>query len=122
MPRRLIWSAIVFSTLLYGILAYATERQYTLQPFSAALRRPIVIVLYLIALAVYGTAFVVSNAMLRNAGASAGAFVAQLALFEAVTILGLVAAFIGHDWRLYLPAWMLALVGFFTRYPSDATA
>ena len=122
--RRLIWIAIVFSTLLYGVLAYATERDYTLQPLSLAMRRPVVIALYAIAIAIYAAALLTSSAMdARSSGpdgrrvSTPASFIVRLALLETVAIIGLASAIVIRDWRLYLPAWILALVGLFNSYP-----
>ena len=119
-PRRIIWFAIVFSTLLYGVLAYATERNYTLQPIARTMERPVVIGLYVIAIAVYAVALLVGRRSEASSGSSQ--FIVSLALFEAVAILGLCAAFVIHDWRLYLPSWLLALIGFVRTYPAPAPA
>lgn len=130
--RRFLWFAIVFSTLVYGILAYASQRNFTLQPVSAALRRPIVLAIYLIALAVYAAAFLAPAAIARHgaaggtprsaASASLAATAVRFALLEAVAILGLAAAFVIHDWRLYLPAWALSLAGFARSSPWSGDA
>ena len=37
----------------------------------------------------------------------------------AVPIFGLLAAFLNQDWRLYLPAWAVALIGFMREWPSE---
>ena len=111
MQQRLLWFALVFTTFLYGILAYATERNFRLQPIELMLRRPFVIVAYVIGVAL----FILAMRMTQR-------FIAQLALFDVVAIMGLLAAIVLRDWRLYLPAWGLALVGFMRVYPSEDTA
>jgi thiamine transporter ThiT len=111
MQQRLLWFALVFTTFLYGILAYATERNYRLQPIELMLRRPFVIAAYVIGLALFFLALRMSQR-----------FVVQLALLDAVAIMGLLAAMLMRDWRIYLPAWAFALVGFVRVYPSEDTA
>jgi thiamine transporter ThiT len=111
MQQRLLWFALVFTTFLYGILAYATERNYRLQPIELMLRRPFVIAAYVIALALFFLALRI-----------APRFIAQLALLDAVAVMGLLAAMLLRDWRIYLPVWGLALVGFVRVYPSEDTA
>lgn len=108
MQQRLLWFALVFTTILYGIFAYATERNYRLQPIELMLRRPFVIAAYVIGIAL----FFLSLRMAQR-------FVAQLALLDAVAIMGLVAAILMRDWRIYLPAWGLALIGFVRVYPTE---
>jgi len=111
MQQRLLWFAIVFSTFLYGVLAYATSRNFRLQPIELMLRRPFAIAAYLIALALFFLAWRMSQR-----------FIAQLAFLDTAAIMGLLAAMILRDWRLYLPAWGLALIGFVRLYPSEDTA
>ena len=111
MQQRLIWFALVFSTFLYGVLAYATERNYRLQPIELMLRRPFVIAAYVIGIALFFLALRMSQR-----------FVAQLALLDAVAIMGLLAAMLLRDWRIYLPAWGLALIGFVRVYPGEDAA
>ena len=127
MQRRIIWTAIAFSTLVYGIVAYATERNFTLQPLQLALRRPIVIVLYVVAVVIYLAALMTSGRSreglpARDTADDSTRFVVQLALFDAVAILGLCAAFVIHDWRLYLPLWLLTLIGVARAYPAETAA
>ena len=43
--------------------------------------------------------------------------VITMAIFESVAIFGLLAAFLTHDWRLYIGPWVLALVGFIRAFP-----
>jgi hypothetical protein len=107
MQQRLLWFALVFTTFLYGVLAYATSRNFRLQPIELMLRRPFMIAAYVIGVAL----FFLALRMTRH-------FIAQLALFDAVAIMGLLAAMILRDWRIYLPAWGLALVGFVRVYPT----
>jgi hypothetical protein len=45
--------------------------------------------------------------------------IVAMAMFEACAILGLVAAFMQHDWRLYVPTWIAALIGFVREFPRD---
>jgi hypothetical protein len=48
--------------------------------------------------------------------------IAALALFEACAIYGLVAAFFARDWRLFLPTWIVGLIGMLRVYPSGDSA
>jgi len=136
--RRIAWSATAFSTLLYAIVAYATERNFRLQPLELALRRPVVIFLYVLAIAFYFAAFAValpapaedravetitaSDPLASSSATAAGRarFLIRLALLDLIAIMGLLAAFALHDWRIYLPAWALAIVGFLRSSPGLA--
>ena len=112
MQQRLVWFGIVFSTLLYGIVAYATQRNFRLQPIEMMLRRPLVIITYAIAVVIFFAATAITSRTMQR-------FILQLALFEAVAVMGLLAAMLARDWRLYLPAWGLALIGFVRTFPGE---
>jgi hypothetical protein len=115
MQQRFLWFGLVFSTLLYGILAYATQRNFRLQPIEMMLRRPLVIIVYAIAVVIFFAASAITSRTMQR-------FTLQLALFDAVAIIGLLAAMLARDWRLYLPAWVLALIGFVRVFPGEVEA
>ncbi|HYH05472.1 MAG TPA: hypothetical protein VEK11_00285 [Thermoanaerobaculia bacterium] len=115
-PDKVLWSAIAFSTVLYAFIAW-TIAPNPEQSFEASARAPITMALYGAALATFVAAKLVRGAM-RNSPARVR-MVVGLAMNEACAIFGLVAAILQHDWRLYLPAWALALAGFLRYWPSD---
>lgn len=117
-PANVIWLAIVFSTFIYaGIIWFiAGNPEGTFQERLQDVR---VQLLYLIALAT----FVAANFLPRTIKAPAQTkLVVTLALFEACAIYGLVAAFLTHDWRVFVPAWVLALIGMWMARPTAEPA
>jgi hypothetical protein len=109
-----IWFAIVFSTVLY--LLIAVIRSGPLGDFETVARQPFVLGLYGAALA----AFLVGWLVVRQivSGPPQKTMVAALAVFESCAIFGLVAAFHTGDWRTYLGPWALALIGFLREWPG----
>lgn len=114
--RKILWFGIVMSTFIYAAVLYAMSKNWP-EPgsFDAALRQPMPAALYLVALMTFAMAFVIP----RFIRTSQTALVVRLALFDAVAIYGLMAAFLAQDWRLYIAPWVLALIGFMSRFPSD---
>ena len=106
--RRIIWFAIAFSTVIYAFIVYTMGQP--LRPFEESARQQLTIICYVLALVMFFLAPVVSRRLPEPARMIIG-----LALSEACAIFGVVAAFIAHDWRIYIPAWIVALIGF-TRY------
>jgi hypothetical protein len=115
MQQRFLWFGLVFSTLLYGIVAYATQRNYRLQPIEMLLRRPLVIIVYAAVVVIFFAAIAITSRTMQR-------FIVQLALLDSVAILGLLAAMLARDWRIYLPAWLLALIGFIRIFPGEVEA
>ena len=118
LQSRIIWFAIAFTTVMYAVVAYITAPAPA-QPYDAALRNPIVLILYCIALMTFAAGFIVPKTLLRNAPARTR-MILGLALFESCAIYGLVGAFIAHDWRIYLAPWAIAVIGFLTVFPGAA--
>jgi len=114
--RKIIWFGIFLSTFIYAVVLNRLSRIWP-KPgsFDEVLRQPIPAALYVIALATFAIAFVIPR-IIKHRDA---AFITSLALFEACAIYGLLAAFLTQDWRLYLAPWVLALIGFASRFPSD---
>jgi len=117
---KLIWFAIVFSTFIYAAIVY------TLAPnpegsFGDAVKQQMPMILYGVAAVTFIAALVIPN-LLQRSPARVKMIVA-LALFEACAIYGLMAAMLVKDWRLFVPTWIIALLGMWTKYPSsDVTA
>jgi hypothetical protein len=114
--QKLIWLAIFFSTIVYAGMAYMIGSAPP-QPFEQSVRDPVTLIMYLAALSAFAAGFFVPR-LLQRAPAQTRAIM-SLAIFEACAIFGLVATFITRDWRVYLPAWALAVIGFLRAWPSS---
>jgi hypothetical protein len=111
--RRIIWFALVMSVVIYVLMAWMTAQENAKQPFDDAVRQPLTLPLYGIAVVMFIIATVASKAM-KQAG-----WIAGLALYESCAVFTLVAAFIAKDWRLILPGAALALIGMMRLFPSE---
>lgn len=114
--QKIIWFAIAFSTVLYAIIAY-TLNGNPQQPFEQSVRNPITLVMYLAAISAFVAGLIVPK-LLQRAPAQTR-MIMSLAIFEACAIFGFIASFLAQDWRLYLPAWALAVMGFARVWPSE---
>lgn len=114
--EKLIWFAIVFSTVLYAAIVYTMAPNPEGTFGEAVKRNQLTLILYLVAFAEFVAAGVLPKLMRAPARTK---LVVALAMYEACAIFGLVAAMIDRDWRLYIPAWILALIGMWRVYPSD---
>jgi hypothetical protein len=112
---RIVWGAIAFSTVLYAVIAW-TIAPNPEKPFETSVRDTITMALYGAAVMAFMAAMIVPG-LLRNANARLRMIVG-LAMFETCAIFALLAVFFHHDWRLYLPGWALALIGFVRVWPS----
>ena len=116
---KLIWFALVFSTLIYAAIIY------TLYPnpqgsFDDAVKQPKTLICYGLALMEFILALVIPS-LQANRPARLRMVVA-LALFESCAIFGLIAAFLTQDWRVFVPAWIISLIGMWRVYPSNDVA
>jgi hypothetical protein len=112
---RIIWFGLFVSTFIYAGLDYMIMAPRTTKMFDESLRNQYTIVLYAMAAIVFVVAMVLSRnesrpPMLR--------MILSMALYESCAIFGLVAAFLVSDWRLYVPAWVLCLIGFARMFPA----
>jgi len=113
---RVIWAAIAFSTVIYAVILLALPASRSTASFDQNFRSQIVVILYVLV----GLQFIAATAysiVARNRPQQLR-LVVSLALYEACAIYGLVAAFINHDWRLYLAPWAVALIGFIRVFPA----
>jgi len=112
---QFIWVALVTATCIYGVVDYVVIGHLVhLQTFEQELRSPIILVLYGAAAITFLGAFALSDTRQRQI------FITRLALYESIAIYGLVAAFLTNDWRLFLPTWALAMLGFVQTLPPSA--
>jgi hypothetical protein len=112
--KKIIWFAIVIASFIYATILYYLSRQWPAPgPFEKAFENQVVLILY--GLSVLTFIFALFP---RLGNPKQNAFIVSLALFESVAIYGFMAAFLARDWRLFIGPWVLALVGFMTRWPS----
>jgi len=112
---QIIWLALVTATCIYGVIDYVVIGHLVhLQTFEQELRSTPVLALYAAAALTFLGAFALKATRRRQI------FIARLALFEAVAIYGLIAAFLTNDWRLFLPTWALSMLGFVQTLPPSA--
>jgi hypothetical protein len=114
---KVLWAAMVFSTVIYAVMAYVALGKDG-GSFEERVRQPYALALYGMALASFVAGFVVP----RSIRAPRTRMIVGLALFEACAVFGLIAAFLARDWRLFLPAWIVGLIGMVRAYPSDDSA
>lgn len=113
---QIIWLALATASCIYGVIDWVViGRLVHLQTFEQEIRSPTVLALYGAAAAAFLVATFALTATRRRE-----IFIARLALFEACAIFGLIAAFLTNDWRLFLPAWALAMLGFVQTLPPSA--
>ena len=115
--KKVVWFAIVLASFIYAVIVWTLAKKWPQPgPFDEAVRHQIVLMLYVIAV----VTFVMALFIPRTMSANAPKYIVSLALFESVVIYGLLAAFIRQDWRLFVPTWILGLIGFFTKWPSES--
>jgi hypothetical protein len=113
--QRMIWFGIAVSTLFYGGIIFAVANKPT-ATFEAAVRSPMVLGPYVMAALIFMIGLLWP--MISSASPARVKMIIRMALFEACAIFGLVAAFISHDFRIYLAPWALAAAGFFLAFPT----
>jgi hypothetical protein len=115
-PLQIVYFALIASTFVYALIVWMLMGQRTPPgTIEEALRRPVVAVPMLGALAMFVTSFAVG-------GASRHRQIVRWALTESVTVFGLLASLLSGDWRLFVIGWMLSLVGFAMARPADERA
>ena len=124
---KIIWFALLMSIAVYVFLAFvvAGQEEELRKSFWEAFELPIVQILYVLAAMTTFAAFFVPN-LVRPKRPAQGSLaplmpmmIVQWALLEAMTIFGLVAAFISHAPEVIVPAVVVTLAGFFLTFPSD---
>jgi hypothetical protein len=118
---RVIWAAILMSTIIYFAVLWTAmhERPFT-RSLENALRDPRTIGAYVIAIILYFAAFMISGSMERRRARDARrAAIIRFAILESVCVVGVAIAFIEGDWRLYLPTFVLAFIGFARSLPRE---
>ena len=113
--RRILWFAITMSTVVYAGVLFAIAGTPQ-RAFDESVKQPLTLAMYgaVLAMFVAGLAFTaVSKAPARTT------MIVALGIFESCALLGFVAAILGSDWRLYIPAWIVALAGFVRQFPGE---
>ena len=113
--QKIIWGALVFSTVIYVGIAYTLAPNPEL-PFSVAVTQTMVLVLYGAAFATFIAALVVPSLLVSAPPRQK--MIVGMAMFEACSIMGLLAAMMLNDWRLIIPTWIASMVGFMREFPS----
>jgi F0F1-type ATP synthase membrane subunit c/vacuolar-type H+-ATPase subunit K len=117
--ERIIWAALLVSIAIYGHVAFLVGRKNAGRPFGDELRDPRVMILYALCALTFPIAFVM-RAWLRERGAPRRLYnIIGWALFESITIYGLVPALILSDWRLIAAPAALSISGFILTFPSE---
>lgn len=137
---QLFWVALFAAVLVYGAIAWLVAGESVSpvgQRLEDWLRNPVALALYLLGVADFILAFVIPRMIPRlrpraeapapTAAPSAfaiphevtTALIVRYAMLETAAILGLVAALLLRDWRLYLGLGGLSLVGFLLSFPSE---
>jgi hypothetical protein len=111
---RVIFFAIIVSTVVYAVVVWAaTDQRIAAQSLEDELRSPVTLGLYAAAVVMFIMAFVVPTRIPRRSAR----YIARWAMLESVAVFGLVDALIFNDWRLYLPPWIVALIGLSRAFP-----
>jgi hypothetical protein len=113
--RRILWFAIVMSTVIYAVIAF-TIAGSPQRSFEENVKQPMTLGLYAAAFSMFVAGLVFSSV---SKAPPQTAMIITLAIFESCAIFGLLAAFLSSDWRLYIPAWIVALIGFIRQFPSS---
>ena len=133
---RVIWFALMMTLVIYAIICFTVLRPATTAPLEETFRNPIVIALHVVAIADLLMSFIMPrNILRRNASAPRApqypsvdpvvtpairtAMILRWALIECVAIFGLLAAFMVHDSRVFLPLLAVSAAAMLMAYPSD---
>jgi hypothetical protein len=115
----IIYFALLGSIGIYGVLAFVLTSGGSGLSFDELLKQPIVIPLYVVAVAEYPAAFAISRLLKRKGRPARVYFIVRWALLEAIAILGIMAALLTHDVRAFLPLLALSLLGFARSAPRE---
>jgi hypothetical protein len=113
---KILWFAIVWSTVIYMVIAYVIA-PVPPRPFEESLRSTFTILFYAAAFVAFIAAMLIPGRLPQNPPQKK--MIVAMAMFEACAVIGLVTAFLQHDWRLYVAPWIAALIGFVREFPRD---
>jgi MFS family permease len=114
--QRIIWFALVASTVMYAVIVY-TLAPVPPRPFEESVRSTFTLAMYALAFMEFIAALILPGRLPQ--ADSRKKMIVAMAMFESCAIFGLVAAFVQHDWRVYVPAWIAALIGFVREWPRE---
>ena len=118
MLQRAIWAALLIAVVVYCLIAFMLGQANAAQPFAENFRDVFVEVMYAVAIVMFGVGFFI-RARLREMGRPPRLYnIVGWALFESVTLYGLIPAFIHHDWRLVAGPAMLSVAAFVMTFPQ----
>lgn len=112
---KVLWFALVFSTVIYAAIAYMLYPNPQ-GSFEDAARQQMTLILYGLAVVTFMFALALSG---RLPGPFRKKMVVTMALFESCAIYGLLAAMLARDYRLFIPTWLIALLGMWKMYPTN---
>jgi hypothetical protein len=140
---RMIWFSLLMSIVFYGSIVFMSvtppvpESAAAGSALEAALSDPVIVALHLAGLVIFASAFPLSSSLFRRGASDSPvasftgstalevaprarlALILRWALFESAAVLGLIAALLAADPRLFLPLGGLAAAGFLLSFPSD---
>jgi hypothetical protein len=113
-PDKVLWFALVFSTVIYAGIAYALFPNPE-GSFEDAVRQQTTLIFYGLAVCSFLFGLTLPG---RVPGPWRKKMIIAMGVFESCAIAGLVAAFLARDYRLFIPTWIIALLGMWKMYPS----
>jgi hypothetical protein len=111
---KVLWFALVFSTVIYAAMVFVLYPNPA-GSFEDAARQQTTLILYGLAFASFVAGLVAPTVM---RGPARVKMIVAMAVFESCAIYGLLAAMLARDYRLFVPAWIVALLGMWRMYPS----
>ena len=112
--EKVLWGAIVFSTFIYAGMIFMIARNPE-HSFEENVRSQMTLIVYGLALASFIAGTVLPGRLRAPARMK---MIIALAIYESCAVFGLIGAFVAHDWRIFIPAWVLSLIGMMRVYPS----
>lgn len=107
---------LVMSSIIYVGIAYSIAPDPVLT-FPESVSRSMALVLYAVAFMAFIMALVVPSMIV--AAPPRKRMILAMAMFEGCAVVGLIGAVMLQDWRIIVPAWIAAMVGFLREYPRD---
>ncbi len=111
MKERILWFAILLSTLVYAVLAVVLSHGPTM-PARALVTDPQDLAVTIVATVLFVTAFWAGSRFKDARG-----YFAMLALLESACVAGLVGALKSGDWRVFVVPFCLSMIGMIYAYP-----
>lgn len=138
---RLIWLAIVASTIVYGLIAWLVIESTTdasTEKLYSFVSNPLSFILAIAAMGAFFASIIIPGMMIRSrrqrpqppdiqavpggthvSSEIVSAMIVRYALLEAPAVLGLIGAFVLQEWRFFLPFGALSLLGLAMTAPTE---